>query len=718
MNQDKFFIGGEWVDPAGSDHARGDLAAHRRGHRQGPRGHHRRHRPRRRRRPRGVRQRPVAADDARPSAPTSWPRISAGHPGAATRRSPAPSPRRSARRSRSRSWARSSPPPWCSTTTPASPGVRVRGAPPGHARADARAPRAGRRRRRASCRGTCRCSSPSLKLGPALASGSTIVLKPAPETPLDAYLLAEIARGGRAARRACVNIVPAGREVGEHLVTPPRHRQGPLHRLDRRRPQDRRASAASSSSACTLELGGKSAAIILDDADLDADDRRACMPDALMNNGQACVAQTRILAAARRYDEVVDALAEARRRLEGRRPARPGDRGRPARRRAPARPGRGLHRQGPATRAPRVVVGGGRPAGLDKGWYVEPTVFADVDNTMTHRPGGDLRPGARRSSPTTTTTTPSRIANDSDYGLSGSVWTADVAGRRRRRPPGAHRHLRRQRHRHGLHVALRRLQELGPRPRARPRGPRRVPRVEDHRPAPGLRTCLSARAHLRGRRRRRRARRGADGRGRHPPAGAHRRTISAGRVLLRSRRWDVARVLRPADAALGRQLQHGAAPARPRVRRGHARLTGGGGERRARRRVHADARRRRRRQRPRVRRRCWNAGRTRRRIGVGHSAGALLTVVQQARHHTYDALGLFGFGRGGHEQFALTQEERDQAGGIVELTRQRFGDPLPGGGSTITSPFLLGGHGRAAGGARGDRLGEEPRCSASSGWPR
>ena len=80
-----------------------------------------------------------------------------------------------------------------------------------------------------------------------------------------------------------------------------------------------------------------------------------------------------------------------------------------------------------------------------------------------------------------------------------------------------------------------------------------------------------------------------------------------------------------------------------------------------------------------------------RRIGVGHSAGALLTVVQQARHHTYDALGLLGFGRGGHEQFALSQGERDQAGGVVELTRQRFGDPLPGGGSTTTSPFLLGG---------------------------
>ena len=78
------------------------------------------------------------------------------------------------------------------------------------------------------------------------------------------------------------------------------------------------------------------------------------------------------------------------------------------------------------------------------------------------------------------------------------------------------------------------------------------------------------------------------------------------------------------------------------------------------------------------------------RIGVGHSAGALLTVVQQARHRSYDALGLLGFGRGGHERFALTVEEREQAGGIVALTRERFGNPLPG-GSTSTSPFLLGG---------------------------
>jgi pimeloyl-ACP methyl ester carboxylesterase len=85
------------------------------------------------------------------------------------------------------------------------------------------------------------------------------------------------------------------------------------------------------------------------------------------------------------------------------------------------------------------------------------------------------------------------------------------------------------------------------------------------------------------------------------------------------------------------------------------------------------------------------------RVGVGHSAGALLTVVQQARHRTYDALGLLGFGSGGHERFALTKDElgvgddpdelRDV---IVELTRERFGRPLIG-GSTTTSEFLLGG---------------------------
>jgi pimeloyl-ACP methyl ester carboxylesterase len=84
-------------------------------------------------------------------------------------------------------------------------------------------------------------------------------------------------------------------------------------------------------------------------------------------------------------------------------------------------------------------------------------------------------------------------------------------------------------------------------------------------------------------------------------------------------------------------------------------------------------------------------------IGVGHSAGALLTVVQQARHRTYRALGLLGFGNGGHERFALSMTELGVGedpvalrAAIVDLTRERFDRPLPR-GSTATSDFLLGG---------------------------
>ena len=114
---------------------------------------------------------------------------------------------------------------------------------------------------------------------------------------------------------------------------------------------------------------------------------------------------------------------------------------------------------------------------------------------------------------------------------------------------------------------------------------------------------------------------------------------------------------------------------RPRLRGRHRRPAGGGGERRAGRRLHAHARRRRRRQRVRRSTRCSRAGPTRSAIGVGHSAGALLTVVQQARHRTYDALGLLGFGGGGHEHFALhprrsaSQARRDRRAHARTLRR-------------------------------------------------
>ncbi len=146
------------------------------------------------------------------------------------------------------------------------------------------------------------------KLAPALLSGSTIVIKPSPETPLDAMLMAELLDEA-GIPKGVVSVIPAGREVGEHLV---RHRG-----VDKIAFTGSTAAGRTIASICgeqlkrvSLELGGKSAAIILDDADIPAT-MEGLKFASLMNNGQACVAQTRILASRKNYATVVDALAEA-----------------------------------------------------------------------------------------------------------------------------------------------------------------------------------------------------------------------------------------------------------------------------------------------------------------------------------------------------------------------------------------------------------------------
>ncbi len=260
-----------------------------------------------------------------------------------------------------------------------------------------------------------------LKLGPALAAGCTVVLKPAPETPLDAYVLAEaLAEAGLPP--GVVNIVPAGREVGEHLVKHPD--------VDKIAFTGSTAAGKRIASLCgeqlkrvTLELGGKSAAIILDDADLDSVIPRL-MPFALMNNGQACVAQTRILASRERYQDVADRLVDAVGAIQVGDPLEPSTSCGPLVAERQRDRVEGYIASGREQGA-RIAIGGGRPAGLDKGWYVEPTLFIDVDNSMRIAqeeifgpvlaliPYGDADEAVA-------------IANDSSYGLSGTVWTADV----------------------------------------------------------------------------------------------------------------------------------------------------------------------------------------------------------------------------------------------------------------------------------------------------
>src|SRR3569833_2043623 len=160
----------------------------------------------------------------------------------------------------------------------------------------------------------------ALKLAPALIAGCTIVIKPAPKTPLDGYPLAEmLTEAGVPA--GVVSIVAAGRETGEHLV---RHPGVDKVAFTGSTAAGRRIGAICGErlKRCTLELGGKSAAIICDDADL-AGTMGWLKMASLMNNGQACVAQTRILASRGRYDEVVGALTETVRSMRVGDPADP-----------------------------------------------------------------------------------------------------------------------------------------------------------------------------------------------------------------------------------------------------------------------------------------------------------------------------------------------------------------------------------------------------------
>jgi aldehyde dehydrogenase (NAD+) len=259
------------------------------------------------------------------------------------------------------------------------------------------------------------------KLGPALLAGCTVVLKPAAETPLSANLLAEaFAEAGLP--EGVLSVVPGGIETGQALTSNPgvdmfsfTGSSAVGKEIGRR--------AADMLKPCTLELGGKSAAILLDDVDL-ASSIPMLVFSGIMNTGQACVAQTRILAPRSRYDEIVDAVSGFVQALPVGPPSDPTAQigsliSEKQRARVEGYIAKGIEE------GARLVCGGGRPEGLESGFFVQPTVFADVDNKMTIAQEEIFGPVLSIIGYDTEEEA-IKIANDSAYGLAGSVWTTNV----------------------------------------------------------------------------------------------------------------------------------------------------------------------------------------------------------------------------------------------------------------------------------------------------
>lgn len=260
-----------------------------------------------------------------------------------------------------------------------------------------------------------------MKVAPALLAGCSVVAKPSPETALDALALAAIFdRAGLP--DGVLSVVPAGRQAGAHLVasagvdrvsftgsTAAGRRVAEVCGRDLRR--------------CTLELGGKSALILLDDVDLDQA-LHSVRDHSFRNSGQTCTNQTRILVPRSRRDEMVDAICGMAATIRVGDPTDPATEIGPMVTEAHRDRVEGYIRLGQQEGA-RVVFGGGRPSGSSKGWYVEPTVMVDVDNAMRFAREEIFGPVVGVLDYDDIDEAVS-ITNDSEYGLSAGVFGGDV----------------------------------------------------------------------------------------------------------------------------------------------------------------------------------------------------------------------------------------------------------------------------------------------------
>lgn len=260
------------------------------------------------------------------------------------------------------------------------------------------------------------------KIGPALAAGNTVVLKPAPDTPWCAAVLGKLVVEHTDIPAGVLNIITSqDHTVGARLVEDPRV---DMITFTGSTATGRSVMAAASATLkrTFLELGGKSASVVLDDADI-AGAASFTAFSVAVHAGQGCALTTRLVVPRGAYDDAVDAAAKAMSGLGAGDPTNPGTICGPlisARQRDRVQGYLDLAlREGG-----RFATGGGRPADRDRGYFIEPTVVAGLDNTATVAQEEIFGP-VLVVIPHDGDQDAVRIANESPYGLSGSVWGTD-----------------------------------------------------------------------------------------------------------------------------------------------------------------------------------------------------------------------------------------------------------------------------------------------------
>jgi betaine-aldehyde dehydrogenase len=264
----------------------------------------------------------------------------------------------------------------------------------------------------------------ALKVAPALAAGCTVVLKPSEIAPFNAFILAEVVEAAGLPKGVFNLVTGFGPVVGEALV---KHPKVDMISFTGSTRAGKRISevAAQQVKRVALELGGKSASVILEDADLAAA-VKGTVNGCFLNSGQTCTALTRMLVPASKYEEAAKLAAEAARGFTLGDPLAETTRLGPLSSQMQLERVRSYIRKGLEEGAELVAGGADAPEGVPGGYFVKPTVFGRVKNSMTIAQEEIFGP-VLSIIPYKDEDEAVRIANDSPYGLAGAVWSKDDA---------------------------------------------------------------------------------------------------------------------------------------------------------------------------------------------------------------------------------------------------------------------------------------------------